>query len=107
MSTFEPSWMCGRATKMRPLVTNGILISTGGGSSFSDSVASSYFQCSALDIIAIHDFSNANIDYLQNLEFAAGNATAYNKSIILEEFGTQSSGWKGVKKYYTKVKSNV
>ncbi|ORY51048.1 hypothetical protein BCR33DRAFT_837169 [Rhizoclosmatium globosum] len=80
----NPDWWCTRATNLRPLLpNNGIKIATGGGRDFEQSIIDQNFNCSAIDIVAIHAY-----DFPVDLVKAAiTKAIKSNKMIVFEEFG--------------------
>jgi hypothetical protein len=51
------TWVCSRAKAVRELITDKILISTGGGGSITNSLKTSYFTCQFIDIVAISSLS--------------------------------------------------
>ena len=69
MDVVNSAWLCGRAEVMRSLIPSGnkILVSTGGGTAFADSLAISNFQCSAIDLVAIHTSDVSSSDVSSNL----------------------------------------
>ena len=87
MSTYNSAWMCDINTRVRSLVNNGVLLSTGGDVEFGTSLRLEYFQCAALDLIALHDYT-MSADYSRG-KFQEGIRLAqqYRKRIYVEEFG--------------------
>lgn len=57
------SWLCGRAQNMKPYLSNGILIASGGAEDYAHSLYEPIFQCPYIDIVSIRDGSNAP-DYI-------------------------------------------
>ncbi|ORY45178.1 hypothetical protein BCR33DRAFT_697308, partial [Rhizoclosmatium globosum] len=80
----NPDWWCARATNLRPLLPfNGIKIATGGGRDFEQSIIDQNFNCSAIDLVAIHSY-----DFPVDLvKVAITKAIKSNKMIVFEEFG--------------------
>jgi len=89
MTTVNSQWLCGRAAVMKPLLTNGILVATGGGAEFADSLAMSSFQCAAVDIVALHTYDLSSLT--TNLQTAMDLAGRFKKRLVVEEYGSQSS----------------
>lgn len=89
MSTYDVHWMCDINTRIRSLVNNGVLLSTGGDVDYGLSLRLEYLQCSALDLIALHDYS-MNADYARGkFQEAIGLVQKYGKRVYVEEFGGQ------------------
>ncbi|KAI8616365.1 WSC domain-containing protein [Chytriomyces sp. MP71] len=88
VAPFNYDWMCGRASNLRALIgTSPIYISNGGGVNGDWSNLQSYYNCAALDVVAIHDYDAVDAPKaVQN-----GLATQPNKIVILEEFGALGS----------------
>lgn len=94
-SIVNPDWLCKRATNLKPLLTAAaaskskgpILISTGGGADFDDSMLLNNFVCPAIDVVALHSYYNDISYFVKNLKNAVSLAAAYKKSIIMQEFG--------------------
>ncbi len=87
MSTYDARWMCDINTRIRSLVNNGVLLSTGGDVDFGLSPRLENFQCSALDLIALHDYT-MNGDYSRGkFQEALRLAQQYRKRVYVEEFG--------------------
>ncbi|KAI9344008.1 glycoside hydrolase superfamily [Obelidium mucronatum] len=85
----NPNWWCERATKLKyQLSQNGILISTGGAQYPTDAMIDQNFQCKAIDVVAIHAFS----DVAPLIPAVLGKAQNYSKTVIFEEFGAQGQG---------------
>jgi mannan endo-1,4-beta-mannosidase len=81
------NWLCDRAQTAKKFVSNGVLVSTGGGVAFWDSLDETNFKCPYIDVIAIHSYDGIG-SFDANLKKAASLATIYKKKIVLEEFGT-------------------
>ncbi|CAF3115746.1 unnamed protein product [Rotaria socialis] len=87
MSTFNARWMCDINTQIRSFVNNGVLLSTGGDVDFGLSLRLENFQCSALDLISLHDYTT-NEDYSRGkFQEAIQLAQQYGKRVYVEEFG--------------------
>lgn len=68
MNTRDPSWMCGRAETIRSaLGDSGILVGTGGGGAFGDSLEIDYFTCPSLDIVSVHSYADIS-EYAASLQ---------------------------------------
>eukprot|EP00798_Chlamydomonas_sp_ICE-L_P010271 gene10272-8192_t len=63
-------WICSRAKLVKPKLSAGILVMTGGGADIWDSVIIKLFQCPAINV----------------------NAKKYGKRMILQEFGSTGAG---------------
>jgi len=88
------TWHCNRARVIRPLISNKIYITTGGGATWADSLQEANFQCQQIDIVGIHSYEG--FGYLKsNLAKAINKAKQYNKKIIYEEFGLTGEGMNG------------
>jgi mannan endo-1,4-beta-mannosidase len=61
MVQVNDQWLCARAAVMKRLLSNGILVSTGGGTDFTSSLAISNFQCQAIDVVAIHTYDLSSL----------------------------------------------
>ncbi|CAF3433209.1 unnamed protein product, partial [Rotaria sp. Silwood2] len=64
ISTYNIRWMCDINMRIRSLVNNGVLLSTGGDVNYDLSLRLENFQCSALDLISLHDYT-MNGDYVR------------------------------------------
>ncbi len=85
--TYNAQWMCDINKRIRSLVDNGVLLSTGGGVDYGLSLRLEYFQCSALDLISLHDY-NMNGDYARSkFQEAIQLAQQNGKRVYVEEFG--------------------
>jgi mannan endo-1,4-beta-mannosidase len=88
MNTVNPSWICDRATALRPRLSgNGILIGTGGGTDVGDSVIDQHFACGAIDVVGVHSYDAGA--WASRLGGIVSKARASGKRIIVEEFGQQ------------------
>ena len=86
MNIANPSWVCDRATALRPLLSgNGIRIGTGGGADIDDSIIDQHFACAAIDLVGVHSY-NAGA-WAARLGGIVSKAKQYGKRIIVEEFG--------------------
>lgn len=85
--TYNPKWMCAINTRIRSLVNNGVLLSTGGGTDYGLSLRLENFQCSALDLISLHDYTMdgdaARLKFQEAIKLAQQNG----KRVYVEEFG--------------------
>ncbi len=86
-STYNARWMCDINTRIRSLVNNGVLLSTGGGVNYGLSLRLEYFQCSALDLISLHDYTMNGDQARSKFQEAIGLAQQYGKRVYVEEFG--------------------
>lgn len=87
ISTYNPQWMCDINQRIRSLVNNGVLLSTGGGVDYGLSLRLEYFQCSALDLISLHDYTMDG-DYARTkFQEAIKLAQENGKRVYVEEFG--------------------
>ena len=89
LTTFHRTWLCKRATAAKKFVSNGVLISTGGGWNFGDSLIQENFLCPAIDIISIHSYESLDT-FAANLRTASTLARANNKKLIFEEYGSDA-----------------
>ncbi|KAJ3237784.1 hypothetical protein HDU81_009023 [Chytriomyces hyalinus] len=82
------NWWCSRATALRKVIgTSQILISTGGAQDFENAMTNESFSCPALDVIALHSYSQ-DLNYMMNkLTEAQAMGQQNNKIVIFEEFG--------------------
>eukprot|EP00798_Chlamydomonas_sp_ICE-L_P004289 gene4289-14399_t len=80
-------WICSRATLVKPKLSAGILVMTGGGAYIWDSVIEEHFQCPAIDVVCVHTFGDAS-QISRELPAAIQNANKYGKRMILQEFGS-------------------
>ncbi|KAI8610173.1 glycoside hydrolase superfamily [Chytriomyces sp. MP71] len=88
VASFNYDWTCGRATSLRAVIGNSpIYISNGGGQNGDGSNLQSFYNCAALDVVAIHDYDASDVQKAMK----NGLATHPNKIVILEEFGAQGS----------------
>jgi hypothetical protein len=84
----NPSWVCNRATALRPQMSgNGILIGTGGGADIDDSIIDQHFACGAIDVVGVHSYDAGA--WAARLGGIVSKAKAAGKRIIVEEFGQQ------------------
>jgi len=84
------TWHCNRAKVMRPLINSKILITTGGGATWADSLQLANFQCPYIDVIGIHSYEGGGM-LKSKLGTAIQLAKSNNKRIIYEEFGSTSN----------------
>ncbi|KAJ3069227.1 hypothetical protein HDU98_007709 [Podochytrium sp. JEL0797] len=84
-------WWCERATVLRGVMGgSSILIATGGGQDFYHSLISQNFACAAMDVVALHSYSNSIADVQANLNTAQQMRQQSGKIVIFEEFGATS-----------------
>jgi len=89
ISSTDWNWHCRRAATMKPYISNGVLISTGGGVDFPTSLVTNNFKCDNISIIAIHSYDAGS--WSSQLGNAKSLAKEYNKRIIAQEFGSTGS----------------
>jgi hypothetical protein len=86
--------VCERASVVKGALpaSSPILVSTGGGGDFNDSLAEAYFNCVDVDLVSIHTRSS-DFNHIQSGVYLASNLThRYNKQkSTLLEFGVPSS----------------
>jgi hypothetical protein len=86
----ENSWMCDRATKMRPYLSNGVLISTGATGNIDMATRLNNYLCADIDIIALGDQEVRNASDWEIFETkfrkAVLDGQIYKKTVILEHF---------------------
>jgi hypothetical protein len=59
MTKINSEWVCGRASVLKSLIQDPtILVSTGGGVMFSDSLSLSHFTCPYVDIVSVHSYES-------------------------------------------------
>jgi len=83
---FAGAWQCARARAMRPYVSNGVLISTGGTKDAYDSAYPSFFDCADIDVVGIHNYSKGS-DVPGQLQGVIALAQSKGKRVMIEEFG--------------------
>ncbi|KAJ3062912.1 hypothetical protein HDU98_001261 [Podochytrium sp. JEL0797] len=86
-------WWCGRATALRKVMGAGsaVLVSTGGGQNFEQSLIPQNFACAAVDLVALHSYSSDIADVTANLKQAALLGKQNGKVVVFEEFGATSN----------------
>ncbi|KAJ3355539.1 hypothetical protein HDU83_003206 [Entophlyctis luteolus] len=83
----DPSWWCNRATALKKhMVGSQVLISTGGGQTFEASLLSENFNCQALDVVAMHSYTNSLSEVISNVN-RANSMKAKHQIVVFEEFG--------------------
>ncbi|CAF3690505.1 unnamed protein product [Rotaria sp. Silwood1] len=87
MSTFNVHWMCDINTRIRSLVNNGVLLSTGGDVDYGLSLRLENFQCSTIDLISLHDYTMDEDYSRRKFQEAIRLAQQYGKRVYVEEFG--------------------
>lgn len=87
MSTYTAQWMCDINTRIRSVINNGILLSTGGDVDYGLSLRLENFQCSALDLIALHDYTMDGDYAHKKFQEPIRLAQQYGKRVYVEEFG--------------------
>ena len=83
---FAGAWQCARAKAMKPFVSNGVLISTGGVKDAYDSAYPSFFDCAEIDVVGIHNYSKGS-DVPGQLQGVIARAESKGKRVMIEEFG--------------------
>ncbi|KAJ6461152.1 glycoside hydrolase family 5 protein [Mycena vitilis] len=85
--TSHLSWICNAAQQIRNNVGDKNQLIFTGGSSAGTSVQSTFFgsSCTAIDVVAIHDYTDAYDSYLPS---AISQAQAAGKKLIVEEWGS-------------------
>eukprot|EP00798_Chlamydomonas_sp_ICE-L_P032518 gene32518-17230_t len=83
-------WICSRAKLVKPKLSAGILVMTGGGAEIWDSVIVEHFECPAIDVVCAHTYDASQIS--EELPAAIHNAKQYGKRMILQEFGSAGTG---------------
>ncbi|KAL4966136.1 glycoside hydrolase superfamily [Aspergillus stella-maris] len=81
------SWQCTMAQSIKDNLSNSnILVTTGGGAYLANSLLDAYFDCSALDILAIHAYGTDDFgtDKLKDYLYRAKNA---GKKLLMQEWG--------------------
>ncbi len=89
-SDFAGAWECARARAMKPYVSNGVLIATGGVTNITDSAFPSFFQCPEIDLVGIHDYDRGG-DVPTQLAKAVSLARASGKRTYVEEFSCDAN----------------
>ncbi|CAF1019733.1 unnamed protein product [Rotaria sp. Silwood1] len=87
MSTFNVRWMCDINIRIRSLVNNGVLLSTSGDVDYGLSLRLENFQCSAIDLISLHDYTMDGDYSRRKFQEAIRLAQQYAKRVYVEEFG--------------------
>ncbi|CAF1573930.1 unnamed protein product, partial [Didymodactylos carnosus] len=87
MNKYTSDWLCDLSIRIRPLVSNGVLLSSGGGTEFGNSLRLEYFQCKALDLIGLHDYTTNYNFAVSKVKEAVQLAQTYGKRVYVEEFG--------------------
>lgn len=82
---FAGAWQCARAKAMRPFVSNGVLISTGGVKDAYNSAYSSFFDCPEIDVIGIHNYGKGD-DVPAQLQKVLTLARSKDKRVVMQEF---------------------
>ncbi|KAJ3223217.1 hypothetical protein HDU81_009316, partial [Chytriomyces hyalinus] len=87
-SVGNPDWWCDRAKAFIANVgdVSPILIATGGGQEFSQSLVKQNFECDALDVITLHSYTTSLDEVTTSLKTALDLNTK-GKIIVFEEFG--------------------
>eukprot|EP00470_Lotharella_oceanica_P017231 CAMPEP_0170187706 /NCGR_PEP_ID=MMETSP0040_2-20121228/42373_1 /TAXON_ID=641309 /ORGANISM="Lotharella oceanica, Strain CCMP622" /LENGTH=437 /DNA_ID=CAMNT_0010434805 /DNA_START=85 /DNA_END=1395 /DNA_ORIENTATION=- len=98
------SWLCTMAKVVRDeLIGDGILISSGGGGNFQESIRAETLNCPNVDILALHDYDGYPED-LFHYSKQALDAADGTKRIIWEEFG---SSRRNDERYYSELMLNA
>ncbi len=75
---------------MRPYVSNGVLIATGGVSNAYDSAFPSFFQCPDIDVVWVHDYDRSP-DVATQLANMTQLARTSGKRAFIEEFSCDAT----------------
>lgn len=87
ISTYDARWMCDINTRIRSYVTSGVLLSTGGDVDWGLSLRRENFQCPALDLVSLHDYTMDGDYSRTKFQEAIQLAQQYGKRVYVEEFG--------------------
>ncbi|KAJ3204519.1 hypothetical protein HDU82_005781, partial [Entophlyctis luteolus] len=80
-------WWCDRATALKTQMAGSkVLVSTGGGQTFSTSLLTQNFNCAALDVVALHSYTTDIVEVATNLA-TANSLKGSNQAVVFEEFG--------------------
>jgi mannan endo-1,4-beta-mannosidase len=86
MAERNEEWMCGRAAVAAALVSDGVLVGTGGGTGWEDSLSESYLNCSAIDLIGLHSYDSVS-SFVSNFDNALRLTDSNGKLLVFEEYG--------------------
>ena len=87
---YNAQWHCDRANLIKSMVTNGILVSNGGGWDFPSSLNNDLFTCPYLDVLMLHSYDWDAGKITDQVSQARDKANNNGKRVIVEEFGCQS-----------------
>lgn len=76
MKQVNHGWLCDRAAEVKPLLKNGVLVATGGGADFFDSMDTANFECPHLDVVTLHSYSGLD-SITSNLETGKSWTTSF------------------------------
>jgi len=81
-------WQCGRAEAIKSVLGNnsGILVTTGGESWMDESMQPDWFNCAALDVLAIHDYGPGDFD-TGKIAGYVNKAKNSGKMLLFQEWG--------------------
>lgn len=88
----NPHWICNRAQQLKPLLSAGVLVHTGGGADVWDSTVSQHFACPSIDVVSVHSYNAGSWSAV--LLPVIQTAMKSGKRIIIEEFGATGRGTK-------------
>lgn len=86
---FVPTWTCDRAGRIKENLPKNspILVSTGGGTTISNSLDDWAYSCDAFDIISVHDYGTTVSSTVPQLSSGMEKAKEYGKTIMFGEWG--------------------
>ncbi|KAI8812050.1 glycoside hydrolase superfamily [Cladochytrium replicatum] len=84
----DPNWICARAKALKPHLSPGINVITGGGGDVGDSTLPNHFACPSIDIVAVHSYDAAAWSGAAFIR-AVETAIHAKKRLFVEEFGAQ------------------
>ncbi|GAA5905838.1 hypothetical protein JCM6882_000474 [Rhodosporidiobolus microsporus] len=87
MAMASSTWACDRAKVLKSIIpsSSAIKVSTGGGITTTDSLGSWAVDCSAFDIVSVHDYGTSASNTANAL--AAAQAKHTDKEVIMGEWG--------------------
>lgn len=89
-TSIQPTWWCDRAKAMRPLLSNGVKISTGPSNLATDTITDINMACGELDILSVSIYFLYASDVVDIFKAVNGS----NKMVINEEFDSDGFGYK-------------
>ena len=90
MAYANAQWHCDRANLIKSLVSDGVLVSNGGGIDFPTSLKDEFFQCPGIDVVMLHTYDWDTGFITQQVSNGRDMAWNTGKRIVVEEFGCQS-----------------